>query len=263
MMKVTHPAATELSLARHRLADLQLRRSDKLAALDAEAGHSNRLNAFHEAIEPARAALAAFDAQQALAMSNWARGNVNGKSATPSAHREALARDLADAEQNSAAAKVAQADFQANAERFAGDIRGLDEQIREAVKIVAIEEATLLLPSIAGAVASFADLHASLDAAIAVVDDFEFGSTQHPEARAAMVKLIEARNIAEALPIIRDTHGEGWRRFSAALERDASIDFEGAQRMAVQPTPFEPTAVDPVIAAMTAAASFSTTSIVR
>jgi hypothetical protein len=253
-----------LSPLRQRLADLQVRRAATLASVTAETGNSNRLNAFHEAVPIARAELSGFDAAAAIALGNWAKGLVTGKPTTPSAQRETLVRDLASAEQASAAARVAQAAFQADAERASGAIRGLDGQIREAAKLVALEEATSLLPSIAGAVASFADLHARLDAAIGVVDDFGFGSTEYPEARAALSAFVTARNIAEALPMMTGNgHGEGWRRFTAALELSATIDFEGAQEMVIQPTPFNPTSVDPVMAAMTAAASFPTVSIVR
>jgi hypothetical protein len=244
---------------RDRLADLQKQDSEVRATITADSANANRLNVIHEAVEPARAALATYDADHAAAMANWARGLVTGRPKADANHRETLARALADAEQNSNAAKAAQAGFQASVEQANAPLARLKLAIREAAKVVAIEEASEMLPKITDAIAKADDLHRQLDAAReAILSGLEFGSTDFNEARQALQGFDVDRNIAEARPMTSDNHGEGWRRFLAALEKSASIDFEGAQTMALQPTPFNPTALDPATAAMLAAASFPT-----
>lgn len=261
MTKTTTPSPeSELSPSRAKLLMLQEQHAAIRAAVADDSANANRLNVVHEAVAPAQAALAAYDADHAAAMANWARGLITGRPKADAGRRAELITAVADAEQSSTAAKAAQDRFQADIERASAPLGRLAIAIREAVKCVAIEEATLLLPAIAGAVAAFADLHARLDAALGeVMADIGFGSVEYPEARAALSVFVTARNLSEALPTTgNDGYGEGWRRFTAALERDASISFESAQAMAVQPTPFNPTAVDPATAAMLAAAAFPT-----
>jgi hypothetical protein len=258
------PAAPPLSPARIRLADLQRQRLDALAAVSTESANANRLDRVHAAIEPARAALAQFDAEHAAAMSRWAKHLVTGRPQAASARRAELAAELADAELSSAAAKVAQAGFQANAERAGQPIPRLDLEIRKAAKVVAIEEAAKLLPQIAEAIATAENLHSRLEAARAeAMSGIAWGSADFAEVHASVAAFDQARGVAEARPRITEPFATDWRRFTAALQQDAHIDFEGAKEMALPPTPFKPTSADPATAAMLAAASFPTQSIVR
>ena len=253
-----------MSDARQRLADLLKQDAEVRAAVQAESANSNRLSAIHEAVPPARAALDAFDAEHAAAMSRWAKGLVTGKPTTDSAARAELARALADAEQSSAAAAVAQAGFQTAAELASAPLPKLSIAIRAAAKVVAAEEATKLLPEITAAIAKADSLRRQLDAARgAIVAGFEFGSADYSEAGAALHEFDNARGVAEGRPMPSKTYGEDWRRFTAALERDASISFEDAGAVELPPLPFNPTAVDPVMAAAAAAMSFHSESIVR
>jgi hypothetical protein len=258
------PAAPTQSPARIKLADLQRQRLDALAAVSTESANANRLASVHDAVAPARAELDAFDAQSAVAWANWSRGNINGRPKSDSARRAELASDLADAEIASAAAAVAQAQFQANAERAGQPIPRLDLEIRKAAKVVAIEEATKLLPQIAEAIAVAESLHSRLAAARAeAMSGIEWGSTDYAEVNAAVSAFDKDRGLAEAKPKMTERFATDWRRFTAALEQDAHIDFEGAKEMALPPTPINPSAPDPVTAAMLAASSFQTRSIVR
>jgi hypothetical protein len=244
---------------------LQEQRAAKLATVTAETGNANRLEPIHSAVEPARAALQAFDNQTSTAMANWARGNVNGRPTTDSAHRETLARALADAEQSSAAASVAQGEFQAAAVSASVGVGKIELAIREASKLVAIEEATSLLPKITDAIAKADSLRRQLDAARdAISSGFEFGSADYNEAQAALHNFDNARRIAEARPMSgKDSHGEDWRRFTAALERDAAISFEDAGSVELAPLPFNPSAPDLATAAMRAVMAFPSTGVQR
>jgi hypothetical protein len=266
-IKPAEPEAPELSPARAKLLMLQEQRADKLAAVNAETTAANRLDSIHTAVGPAIAALGQFAAAAALSYASWARGNVNGKPkpTTSSSRRDVLVRALADAEQSSAAASVAQAEFQAAAVSASVGVGRIEIAIREAAKLVAVEEATALLPKITDAIAKADSLRRQLDAARdAISSGFEFGSADYNEAQAALHDFDNARGIAEARPMSgNDGYGEDWRRFLAALEQSAGMDFEGAQATAVQPTPFNPSAPDLATAAMRAVMAFPSTGVQR
>jgi len=250
-----------LTPSRESLADLQRQRADKLAAVKAEVTASNVLARVHGDGAPARAALAAFDSQQSAALSNWARGRVTGRPTAAAAHRAELVAAVADAEQASADATAAQAECQANVERLSAPLAGIDKKIREAAKLIAIEQATALLPEVKAAIETAENLRHRLDAARAeVMNGFEFGRNDYPEAGAALAAFDAARGIAEARPATT-ADPASWRKFAAALERDAKISFEDAQAMAVPPTPFVPTAADSATAAMLAVVSFPSQSV--
>jgi hypothetical protein len=222
------PAAPPLSPARIRLADLQRQRLDALSGVAAETENANRLNVIHDGVEPARSALAACDSERAAAMSRWAKNLINGRPTTNSAQRETLARALADAEQASNAARVAKSEFQANAERARQPLQRMDLEIRKQAKIVALEEAAKLLPAIAEAIATAESLHSRLEAARAeAMSGIEWGATGYGEVNAAVVAFDQARGLAEAKPQPTDLATD-WRKFTAALEQSAGIDFEGA-----------------------------------
>jgi hypothetical protein len=180
-------------------------------------------------------------------------------------HRRAqLVADVADAEQASADATAAQAECQANVERLSAPLAGLDLKIREAAKIIVIEQATALLPEATAAIETAENLRHRLDAARAeIVTGFEFGKNNYVEATAALVAFDAARGIAEARPATT-ADPASWRKFSAALEHDAKVTFESAQAMAVPLTAFIPTATpDAATAAMHAAMAYPSNGIQR
>jgi hypothetical protein len=259
----TQPEPVELSPARAKLAGLQRQLADTVAKVTAESDNANRLHIIHADVEPARSALAAYDADQGAAYARWAKGLATGRPKVVSAIRAELARALADAEQSSAAAKIAQAGFQAAAERASAPLPGLNMAIREAVKLVVVEEATKLLPAIAEAIATAESLRHRLDDARAeIMDGFEYGANHYPEANAALAAFDDARFVAQARPATT-ADATSWRKFTAALERDASISFEDADAFELPLMPFSASAADTATAAMLAAASFATTSITR
>ena len=263
MSKFKTPTEPELSPARQRLADRQRERADKLAAIAVESANSNRLDRVVARVEPARVALADFDASAADAYARWAKGLITGLPQSASARRPELVAELADAEQASAAAKIAQAQFQAAAERAGQPLQRLNLEIRKLAKIVAIEEASKLMPAITEAIATAENLRHRLEAArVEVMSGVEWGSTEFSEVGGALHSFDQARGIACARPA-STADATSWRRFTSALERDASISFSDSQAVAVPVTPSIPTAADPATAAMLAAASFQSNGIVR
>jgi hypothetical protein len=196
-------------------------------------------------------------------MSNWAKGLVNGKPTTASAQREVLARALADAEQNSNAARAAQTEFQANAEAAAGALGRLDGQIAVAAKLASLEEAAKRLPEIAAAIATAFELRQQLDAARAeIATGLVWGSTEFSEVGAALHSFDNARGLAEATPITStEPFVTGWRKFAAAVAKDSKVSFEDAQKTIAHPTPFSPTLIDPATAAMREALSYPSQSL--
>jgi hypothetical protein len=256
MQNVTTPA-------RRHLAERIAERADAFAKVTAEQTNANRLNVIHDSVGPARAELAAYDSEHAAAMSRWAKGLCNGRPTSNSSQRDILTRAVADAEQASAAAKEAQSGFQAAAERASTPLPRLNIAIREAAKLVALEEATSLLPAITAAIATAERLRHRLDdARTEVLSGFEFGANGYPEASAALAAFDEARGVAQARPATT-ADPASWRRFCAALEQSAEIDFENAQATALPISPFNPTAPDVATAAMLAAASYPSNGIQR
>jgi hypothetical protein len=248
---------------RERLAARIAERVNALALITAESANANRLSVIHDAIEPARRALEEFDAGQASAYARWAKGGINGRPKVASAIRAELVSALADAEQSSAAAKAAQDQFQAAAVHASAPLPGLDLEIRKQAKIVAIEEAAKLLPAIKEAITTAENLHGRLEAARAeAMAGIAWGSVEYGEVNAAVNRFDQARGLAEAKPKMT-ADPASWRRFTAALERDAGIDFESAQAMAIPTSPFVPAAADAATAAMLAAAAYPSNGIQR
>jgi hypothetical protein len=167
---------------RERLAALIAKREDTMAEITAATDSANKLNVIHDGVEPARQALAAYDSEHAATMARWAKNLVNGRPTTSSAQCETLVRALADAEQTSNAAMVAQSEFQANAERARQPLQRMDLEIRKAAKVVTVEEAAKLLPAIKEAIAVAENLHGRLAAARAeAMSGIEWGSTTTPK----------------------------------------------------------------------------------
>jgi hypothetical protein len=195
------PAAPELSPARQRLLDFQRQRADTMAKVDAENALANRLDRIHAAVEPARAELAAFDAQQGIAYANWSRGLVNGSPLPHSngARRKELADAIIDAEAASAAATVAQEQFRTRAVAEAAPLAPLQVEIREVERLIILEDAALLLPKVKEAIAVAHSLHRQIVAArSAVMLDADL--SQFRELGAALAKFDDAQAIAEAVP---------------------------------------------------------------
>jgi hypothetical protein len=265
MTKTTTTAPDpDFSPARQRLDAALRQKADALAFIRTQSDHSNRLAAIHEAVAPARDALSKFDADHASAMARWGEGLINGRPTSSAAHRDVLARALADAELDSDAAKVAQESFQAAIERMSAPLARLEIDISEAAKLVAVEQATSLLPAITAAIANADGLRRTLDAAReAVMAGFSFGSSEYNDAGRALHEFDLARGVAEARPMQGKDHALEWSRFTAALERDSSISFEDAAKLDIAPAPNRPNAPDPVMAAAAAVMSFPTNSVQR
>lgn len=253
----------ELSPSRVKLAALIEQRDTITAAAKVELERSIKLQTVRDDVAPARAALDAFDRQTAVAMSNWAAGNVTGKPKGDAARRAQLAAELADAELSSAAAKAAQDEAQREAERIARSLTPIAVEIGKLARIVAIEEAAGLLPKIAAAIAAAESLRSQLEAAREEAgSNIPFGARDFGDVHRAIEHFDTARRAAEARqfepPV--NPHADRWRKFTAALTQDAAIDFETAQTMNVAPTIVHAQTIDPVSAAARAIESFSTNS---
>jgi hypothetical protein len=246
------------------LAALIADRDSLMEAAKAESESSAKLGTIHDAVGPARAALAAFDAQQALGFSNWAKGLTTGRPKSDAARRAELAAELADAELASAAAKGAQDACQAAVERLSQPLTQTNAKVREMARVIAIETASSLLPQIASAIANAEDLRHQLEAVRAeVIAGAEYGLTTL--VTPALADFDIARAAAESRPFSPpvNPHAIGWQKFIGALTQDASVDFAGAQQMDVAPVIVHTTSVDPVSAAAAAVESFSSTGFQR
>jgi hypothetical protein len=133
------PEPVELSPARQRLLELQVERDAIIAAANAETASSAALASVLDAVAPARAELAAFDADYARAMANWSRGNVTGRPNAAAERRAELVAALADSELAATAAKTAMDECQASVERMSKPLTALATKIRDAAKVVMIE----------------------------------------------------------------------------------------------------------------------------
>jgi hypothetical protein len=191
----------EMTPNRERLTDLQRHLADTTAKVDAKHALANRLDRVHSAVSPARAELAAFDAQNAVALANWSRGMVNGSPLPHSngARRKELADAIIDAEVASAAAVVAQEEFRQRAVAEAAPLAPLHAEIREVERLIILEDAAALLPKVREAIAAAHSLHrqivAARSAAMLNADLSEFR-----ELGAALVKFDDAQAEAEAVP---------------------------------------------------------------
>jgi hypothetical protein len=254
-----------LSANRQALAALIVDRDIARDAANAEVERSAKLSSVHDAVEPARAALIEFDAQAAIAMSNWAKGNVTALPKSDAARRAKLAADLADAELSSAAAAAAQSECQVNVERISAQLNQMNVKVRQLAKVVAIEEAAeLLMPQIAIAIANAESLRRQLDAARAEgIEGDEYGRTT--PVTHAINAFDTARQSAESRPFDPPVNPFklGWKKYVAALTEDAAVDFDGSQAMSVTLAPVHSQTIDPVSAAAAAVESFPTNGFMR
>jgi hypothetical protein len=254
------PEPVALTENRKALAELIAERDIARDAANAESESSARLGTVHADVEPARAALQAFDAQQSVAWSNWSRGLVTGKPVADASRRAQLVADLDNAELASAAATAAQAECQINAERLAHKLTKMEADIRERAKAVMIEEATeLLLSQMRDAIARAEALRHRLDAVRAeAIEGAQYGRPSL--AGPAIERFDIARRAAEERPFSPpvNPHILGWKKYVAGLTQDAAIDFDGAQAVSVTLAPVHITTIDPVTAASRAVDAFPT-----
>jgi hypothetical protein len=261
-----HEAETvSLSENRQALAAQIAERDIARDAAKAETERSAKLATVHDAVEPARAALLGFNAQAAIAMSNWAKGNATGLPKSDAARRAALAADLADAELSSAAAKAAQDECQANVERFSHTLTQISAKVSELAKVVAISEAAeLLMPQIAAAIANAESLRRQLDAARSVaIEGLEYGMATL--VNPAVERFDNARRAAESRPFDPpvNPYSDGWRKYVAGLSENASVDFESSQALDVAPMITHALTVDPVTAAARLVEAFQSTGFIK
>jgi len=161
----------ELSPNRQRLAARQSDLASVESAVAAQLALAANLDIIHAAVAPARAALAKFDEDQAAAYSRYAQGQTTGRPTSAGAQRAELVAEVADAEQASAAATVAQEGFRHASIRAAAPLQRLKAEIASAAKLVMLDDAEKLLPLVSAAIANAEDLHRQLLAASSVVRD--------------------------------------------------------------------------------------------
>jgi hypothetical protein len=197
------PTPTEpvepLSPARQLRADRQNELARVDAAVDEQLALAARLDPILKAVAPARAALAAFDAEQAEGMSRYAQGLTTGRPTSSGTRRAELVAEIANAEQDATAAKAAQEAFRAVASQAGAPAAQLKAAIASAERLVLIEDAELLLPKVKAAIAEAFGLHkeiASLRYAVAVSADISHAT----EVGRALAAFDTARAIAEERP---------------------------------------------------------------
>jgi hypothetical protein len=233
------PAATVETLTpyRQRVADRLGELAEVEKAVAAQYALAARLDAVHAAVGPARAGLAAHDAQNAAGFAAWARGDVTGKPRTDAAHRAELAAELANAEAASASATIAQEGFRHASIQAAAPLQGLRAEIASAAKLVMLEEATPLLDQVRDAIAHAGDLHRQLIAVAVVVR-----ADMDADVSRAFVAFDSALAEAEARPHEPELnpHMSTWRKLELALASDAAITFEEAAALHLPGAPVLP-----------------------
>jgi hypothetical protein len=227
----------ELSSTRQRLADRQgeLAKVEKAAA--AELAKAANLDFIHKAVATTKSALAAFDSEQAAGYARWAEGATNGRPTSAGAIRAELVAEVADAEQASAAAAVAQENFRHASIRAAAPLQRLRAEIASAAKLVMFEDAEKLLPQVRDAIAHAEDLHHQLLAATAVVRE-----GMDADVIQAFGAFDNALREAEAKPHDPgfNPHLAGWKKMQIALKADASISFADAAALSLPGAPVLP-----------------------
>jgi hypothetical protein len=205
------PAASVEGLTPHRqrLAALQSDLASVDSAVAAELAKAANLDIIHAAVAPARAAVATFDAEQAAGMARWASSQTTGRPTSAGAQRAELVAEVADAEQSSAAAALAQEGFHVAAGRAAAPLPRLRIEIAEVERIVALEDAEPLVARLKDAVISAHSLRKQVIAArLAAVNGADL--SEFRDLAAALAKFADAQAVAESIPVdddyVRPTH---------------------------------------------------------
>jgi hypothetical protein len=232
--------APELSPARAKLAQHQSDLARVDAAVAAQLAKAANLDVIHAAVAPARAALVAFDAEQAAGMARWASSQTTGRPTSAGAQRAEIADEVADAEVASTHAATAQEGFRQASIRAAAPMQGLKREIADAALLVIIDEAKPLLEKVREAIAAAEDAHREVLAATGVImSGIDSASSEVAYAFAAFGN---ARQIATARPREPDLnpHLAGWRKLLTALKDDATVSFEDAAALDLPYAPSMP-----------------------
>ena len=256
-----------LSKSRARLRDALDAKSAAQAGLDLAQARIDKLRAVATAVEPAQAALAAFDADQARQMAQWAVSTDGSEAPKADADsRATMVRALEDAETAARAATAAMAALNADATAAAKRVSDANAEARICAKIVMCEEAERLLPSMTKAIAHAEELRHRLDAArAAVFDGLDPSLDENRPVLVALASLNEARRIAESRPHDPEENPfrADWLRFALALSGDATATFGDVGPALPRPPIAEARPYDQVAAQVAAIASFPTISVQR
>jgi hypothetical protein len=226
--------AAPLSPLRQRLADLQADLASVESAVGAQYALAANLDFLHAAVPASKSVLFDFDNEQAAGMARWASSQTTGRPTSAGALRAELVAEVADAEQASAAATVAQEQFRHASIRAAAPLPRLRAEIASAAKMVLLEDAEKLLPQVRDAIANAEDLHRQILAATSVVRD-----GMDSDASRAFGLFDNALREAEARPLDPgfNPHLAGWKKMQIALKADASISFADAAALELPAAP--------------------------
>jgi hypothetical protein len=217
------PAATvePLSPNSQRLAALQSDLASVESAVAAELAKAAKLDPILKAVAPARAALAAFDSEQAAGMARWASDQTTGRPSSAGAQRAGLVAEIADAEQASTAATVAQEGFRHASNRAAAPLQRLRIEIAEVERLVALGDAEPLLARLKDAVTAAHSLRKQVIAArIAAVNGADL--SEFRELALASAKFANAQAVAESIPV-DDDHVRQYHTPRYAVEAAAQM----------------------------------------
>ena len=199
----------------------------KMAALTASVA---RLVQQIDAVGPAEAALARFDAAQSARLATWAQGGEADVPETDWAQREKLERELAAARATAASAVAAKAGLEAEYTSKAKELPPIEMWTRATIAEIVADE----IPPLAEAAMKIgAELIAAQQRLIAAVDLTKgiFQSLPPGEAAAlansAMVRVSKAMSGAHEKPPLDPDKTEAsrraWHAFAADLREDAYV----------------------------------------
>ena len=254
-----------LNESRARLRDALEAKADATAALAVAQSRIDRLQSVIDSLEPARAALAAFDSEYAAALAIWARVTGSPLPKIDAEQRSVLVSDLADAEAQAGAAQAAMATLQSDAGVAAEAASAAHKDTWIAARRVLIDEAMTTLPALADAIAKVFAEKRKIDAARqTILSELRSDDPAQRELFTALGEFDRSRQSAETIPFGPHTneHHAEWQAFAAALLASAEASLgDGATLPRVHH--FAAQGPDPVVAASLAADAFPTTSIMR
>jgi hypothetical protein len=225
--------AEPLSSARQLLADRQNALARVDTAVASQLALAAKLDHVHAALPLAKAALATFDSESAAGYANWASGRVTGKPANAGAQRAELVAEVADADAASTAATAAQERFRKAAIAAEAPAERLKADIRNAVTLVVIDDATeRLLPKVRAAFTAAEDAHRELLAAAGVIASSMAGDVSGDVSPAFQI-FGDARRAATAKQPepAESPYLAGYKKLQTALHGDATVSFDDAQSL--------------------------------
>jgi hypothetical protein len=227
-----------LSPLRQRLQGVLARVAEIESRAAEQRANAAKLDVVRAAVEPARAELAAFDADQAAAMSRWAQGQINGRPSSSGARRAELVAAVADAAQDAAAAVIAQEQFMRAAAAEHAPAAPLRIETAEVERLIILEDAEPLLAKLKDAITAAHSLRKQVIAARgAAVNGADLA--QFRELAAASAQFANAQAVAESIPVDTD-HVTQYHTPRYAVEAAAQV-------RAIMNTPTNYSSANPVI----------------